>query len=184
MTRSFDLYGVSTTAPGAPKGHLAAFGADAGYRFERQTGGGPLRWGPVSRLRFNNTAIGDYSESGFGSLSSHIRGRDAMSLQTGLGVEASFEVPIATGSLVPYLRATWQHEFAETAETAVANFLIAPEMPFALRSGPLGRDFVAIAAGVSGRLSGSLALSAAYVGNVGRRGENVHQLSLSVRVAF
>ena len=126
MTRGFDFDKVSATASAAPDGHLIAFGADAGYHFEQHIEGGPVRWGPVGRLRFNNVAIGDYSESGFGSLASDIRGRDANSLQTGLGVEASFEVPIATGSFAPHLRATWQHEFADITETAVANFSIAP----------------------------------------------------------
>jgi autotransporter-associated beta strand protein len=182
--RRFDFGGMSMTESGAVDGRMIVFGADTGYRFARQTEGGMVRWGPVGRLGFNNVTMDGYSESGFGPLSSHIDRRDAASFQTGLGAEAAFEIATATGFVTPHLRATWQHEFADTAETAIADFPIAPKQPFALTSSRLGRNFASVAAGVSGRLGAGTALSADYVGEVGRSGEIVHQLSLIARLAF
>ncbi len=169
---------------GAPSGHFVAFGGNALYRFEQQTDGGLLRWGPVGEVRFNNVAIGGYTETGSPSLSSRIRGRDATSAQTGLGAEAGLDMPTALGVLTPHLRVTWRHEFADTTETANANFLVASGLPFTLTSLRLGRDFAGVTAGVSGQLGRGVRLSADYAGEIGRRNETVHQVSLVARIAF
>ena len=183
-TRSLTIGGFSAMMSGAPSGHVIAFGGDSGYRFERSTGDGLLRWGPVGEVRFNNVAIGGYSETGAASLSSRIRGREANSAQSGLGAEATLDMPTALGLLTPHLRVTWRHEFADTTETAIANLVVAPDLPFALTSSRLGRDFAGVMAGISGQPGRGVRLSADYAGEIGRRNETVHQLSLVARIAF
>jgi autotransporter-associated beta strand protein len=183
-TRQFNSSGVSMTATGAPSGRFAAFGGDSGYRFEQPAGQGLVRWGPVGEFRFNNVAIDGYTERGFGALSSHVQGRDATSVQTGLGAEAAIDMPTTLGLLTPRLRLTWRHEFADTSETAIANFVVAPTLSFPLTSSRLGRDLVAVNAGISGRLGPGIRLSADYAGELGRSNQAVHQISVSARVAF
>jgi len=183
-TRSLGLGGFSPTMSGSPSGHFFAFGGNTGYRFEQQTDGGLLRWGPVGEVRFNNVAIGGYGETGSASLSSRIRERGATSAQTGTGAEAALDMPTALGLLMPHLRVTWRHEFADASETAIANFLVAPGLPFTLTSSRLGRDFAGVTAGISGQLGRGVRLSADYAGAIGRRNETVHQLSLMARIAF
>jgi outer membrane autotransporter protein len=183
-TRSLALGGLSTSISGSPAGRFVAFGGDIGYRYAQPTGQDLMRWGPVGELRFNNIAIGGYNERSLGSLPSQVQGRDATSAQTGLGVEATLDMPTALGLLTPHLRATWRHEFADTTETAIANFIAAPALPFTLTSRRLGRDFVALSAGISGRLGPDIKLSADYAGELGRGNQTVHQISLSARVAF
>src|SRR5260370_29091543 len=128
--------------------------------------------------------MGGYREGGLGSLWARLQGHEATSFQPGIGAEASFRLPTALGSLTPHLRAIWRHEFADTTETATANFLVAPGLPFALTSSRLGRDFATVAAGISGRLGAGATLSADYVGDIGRRAETAHQFSLVARIAF
>ena len=184
-TRSLGLAGVSATLSGAPSGHFIAFGSNSGYRFEQETNGGLLRWGPVGEVRFSNVAIGGYTETGGAvSLSSRVRARDATSAQTGLGAEAAIDMPTALGLLTPHLRVTWRHEFADSTETAIANFAVAPDLPFTLTSSRLGRDFAGVTAGISGQLAGGVRLSADYAGEIGRRNQTVHQVSLMARIAF
>ncbi len=184
-TRSLGLAGVSATLSGAPSGHFIAFGSNSGYRFEQETNGGLLRWGPVGEVRFSNVAIGGYTETGGTvSLSSRVRARDATSAQTGLGAEAALDIPTALGFLTPHLRVTWRHEFADSTETAIANFAVAPDLPFTLTSSRLGRDFAGVTAGISGQLAGGVRLSADYAGEIGRRNQTVHQVSLMARIAF
>ena len=48
------------------------------------------------------------------------------SVQSGLGAEAAFDLPTALGLLTPHCRVTWRHEFADTTETAIGNFVVAP----------------------------------------------------------
>ena len=93
-------------------------------------------------------------------------------------------MPTALGLLTPHLRVTWRHEFADTTETAIANFVVAPDLPFALTSSRLGRDFAGVMAGISGQPGRGVRLSADYAGEIGRRNETVHQLSLVARIAF
>jgi uncharacterized protein YhjY with autotransporter beta-barrel domain len=183
-TRSLSIGGFSPMMSGAPSAHFIAFGGDSGYRFEQPTEDGVLRWGPVGEVRFNNVAIGGYSETGAASLSSRVRGRDATSAQSGLGAEAALDMPTALGLFTPHLRVTWRHEFADATETAIANFVVAPDLPYPLTSSRLGRDFAHVTAGISGQLDSSVHLSADYAGEVGRSNETVHQVSLAVRIAF
>jgi outer membrane autotransporter protein len=105
-------------------------------------------------------------------------------VQSGLGAEAALDMPTALGLLTPHLRVTWRHEFADTTETAIANFVVAPDLPFPLTSSRLGRDFAHVTAGISGHLGRSVQLSADYAGEIGRRSETMHQVSLAVRIAF
>jgi subtilase-type serine protease len=183
-TRSLAMGRFSPTLSGAPSGHFVAFGGDSGYRFERQTPAGLLRWGPVGEVRFNNVAVDGYTETGAASPAARIRGRDATSAQTGLGAEAALDMQTALGLLTPHLRVTWRHEFADATETAMVNFLVAPDLPFALTSSRLGRDFAGVAAGISGQLGRGVRLSADYAGELGRHNETVHQVSLTARIAF
>jgi len=183
-TRSFALGGLSTTMSGPPSGRLATLGGDTGYRFQQATGEGLLRWGPVGELRFNNVAINGYAERGVGSAPVRVQARDVTSVQTGLGAEAALDMPTALGLLTPHFRATWRHEFADTTETVIANFIVAPTLPFLLTSSRLGRDFAGLSAGISGRLGPAVRLSADYAGELGRNNQTVHQISLSARIAF
>jgi len=57
-------------------------------------------------------------------------------------------------------------------------------LPFTLTSTRLGRDFAGVTAGISGQLAGGVRLSADYAGEIGRRNQTVHQISLIARVAF
>jgi len=179
-SRSFNFGGVPFAASGAPSGHIVAVGGNAGYRFEQPRA--RLRWGPVGELRFNRVSIDAYSETG--GLGAYIRGRDSSSVQTGLGAEFALDLPTALGILTPHLRATWRHEFGDATDTAIANFLVSSEAPVTVTSAPLGRDFCAITAGIGGRLARDIFLSADYAGQLGRRNQTVHQVSLTARITF
>ena len=104
--RSLGLGAASPNLSGAPSGHFVALGGNSGYRFEQETNGGRLRWGPVGEVRFSSVAIDGYTETGATSLSSRVRRRDATSAQTGLGAEAVLDMPTALGPLTPHLRVT------------------------------------------------------------------------------
>ncbi|HEX2150564.1 MAG TPA: autotransporter outer membrane beta-barrel domain-containing protein [Stellaceae bacterium] len=183
-SRRLVLGGFSSTLSASPSGSFVAFAGNAGYRFEHRSPPGLLRWGPVGELRFNNVSVDGYSETGAASLKARIRGRDETSLQTGIGAEASLDVPTASGVLTPHFRATWRHEFADSTQSAAANFIVAPGLPFRLTSSRLGRDFVAIGAGISGRVDAGFSLTASYAGELGRANQSVHKVSLSARIMF
>ncbi len=97
---------------------------------------------------------------------------------------AALDMPTALGLLTPHLRVTWRHEFADASETAIANFLVAPGLPFTMTSSRLGRDFAGVTAGFSGQLGRGVRLSADYAGEIGHRNETMHRLSLMARIAF
>src|SRR4051812_47086843 len=88
-SRRVALGAFSNTQSASPDGSFVAFGGDTGYRFERAGPPGLLRWGPIGELRFSNVAVDGYSETGATSLTARVRGRDAASVQTGLGAETS-----------------------------------------------------------------------------------------------
>ncbi len=201
-SRSFDFASAAFSASGAPGGNFVTAGSNFGYRFERPID--RLRWGPVAELRFNRVSVGGYDETGL--LGAHVMPGTSTSLQSGFGGEIAVEVPTQLGIVTPHLRATWRHEYADVADIAVANFLASTGPPvtvpitadnptgqeFPVSAGPstkvtsarLGRDFVAVAAGIAGQLMPGVLLSADYVGELGRANETIHQVSLSARIAF
>lgn len=183
-SRSFTMGGFTARMAGSPGAHFVALGGNAGYRLATPTAWGRLSWGPLAELRGNDVAIDGYHETGTPSLTARVRGRDAGSVQTGLGGELSFDVASELGLLRPHLRATWRHEFADAVETAAANFVAAPSLPFTITSSRLGRDFAAIGVGITGTLRPGIMLSADYLGELGRSRDSVHQLALSARIAF
>ena len=179
-SRGFSFGGVPFAASGSPDGHFVAAGGNAGYRFDRAG----LRWGPVGELRFNQVSIDAYSETG--ALAARVRARDSTSVQTGLGGEIAADLSGALGTLTPRLRATWRHEFGDSHDTAIAGFLT-PQVgaaPLVISSASLGRDFLAVTAGLSARLARDITLSADYVGEIGRANQTVHQVSLTARIVF
>jgi outer membrane autotransporter protein len=184
-SRAIGLGAFTATAKGSPGGSFVAAGGNAGYRFEQRSPQGVLRWGPVADIRFNNVSVDAYSETGAGSLSAQIRGRDVTSVQTGLGGELAYDMTTpAGGTVTPHFRITWQHEFADVTDTAIANFIAAPGSPFTLTSSRLGRDFAALNAGISGVVSPGVRLSVDYTGEFGQTNQNVHQFSVSARITF
>lgn len=182
-TRRPALGALSGTATASPGGRFAAFAANAGYHFARAAAGGELHWGPVGELRLNGVAVDGYRETGLASVSAHIAGRAAASVQSGIGAEAAFLVGTMGGQVTARLRATWRHEFADATEAAAAALLLAPSAPFVLHS-RAGRDFAVVGAGLSGSPAAGVRLTVDYAGELGRGNETAHQLSLIARFSF
>ena len=183
-SRRIVLGEFSNTQSASPDGNFVAFGGNTGYRFERAGPPGLLRWGPVGEVRVSNAVVNGYSETGSASLKARIRRQDAASVQTGIGAEASLELPTASGVLIPRLRATWRHEFADPAQSVEANFIGAPGLPFRPTSLPLGRNFAALGAAISGEVTNGFSLTASYAGEFGRTNRTAHYVSLSARFLF
>jgi uncharacterized protein YhjY with autotransporter beta-barrel domain len=80
---------------------------NTGLNFHR----GNLRHGPTLGLAWQNGEIDGYTEAGAGGLT--YAETDVDSVVTSVGYQASYAVETAAGTIVPQLRAAWEHEFED-----------------------------------------------------------------------
>ncbi|HVH79521.1 MAG TPA: autotransporter domain-containing protein, partial [Stellaceae bacterium] len=182
--RTIGVGGVTSTGAASPDGHFVAFGGDIGHPYDAMLGSSLVHWGPVGEIRYNHAIVNGYTESGLGSLSATVQQRSVNSFQTGLGFEANTEWQSALGLITPRVRATWQHEFMDTTETALATLAVAPSLPFTVTSNPLGRDFAAVSAGLATQVAANVTLSIDYIGEFGQTSQTVHEVAFLARIAF
>lgn len=76
-------------------------------------GSGSVTHGPFAGLRWIDGSIDSYTEVGPGA--GFFPEQDIESLASILGYQMSFPVRLANGTLVPQLRAAWEHEFEDDA---------------------------------------------------------------------
>jgi outer membrane autotransporter protein len=149
----------------------------SGYDFHQ----GAFTWGPVASLQFTTVGIDSFGERGaLGALRIHAQSQD--SLQSAVGVKASYNQRIGRVVLTPEIRAQWQHEYLDSASSIDAGFSSGDS--FTVLGPKIGRDALLLDAGVSAQLSSRVAIFAFYTGELARENYTVHSINGGVRVSF
>ena len=124
---------------GSTDGDNTAVGLAAGYGF----GEGALRHGPVAGLLWQKIGVDGWTESNLSSSALAYPDQDLDSLVGSLGWQASFD----TGDFVPYLRATWDHEFEDAPAEARASLQTVPGLEYAVPGLVQDDDFATVVLG-------------------------------------
>lgn len=98
---------------GSADGDNLALGLAAGYRF----GDGAFHHGPVASLLWQQVSLDGWKEGNLSSSALAYPDQELDSLLGSIGWEASYQA----GALLPYVRATWDHEFKDPAAQAFAR---------------------------------------------------------------
>jgi hypothetical protein len=97
------------TASGSTDGNTHALEFTTGLNFRS----GNVRHGPFLGLHWLTGDIDAYAETGPGAMA--VAGTDFDSLASHLGYQASIHVPVNAGTLVPFARVAWVHEYEDDA---------------------------------------------------------------------
>jgi len=87
-------------------------------------------------------------------------------------------------TVIPEFRATWVHEYGDTAFSIVAGFASGAGNNFTVTSAETGRDSLAIGAGVSVIWNERVSTYVYYDGEVARTNYQYNAVTGGVRIAF
>jgi outer membrane lipase/esterase len=124
--------------------------------------------GPTLGLQYDYVDIDGFGETGANSLDLNVQKQAASSLQSLLGMRASYVWRInPEQSIVPYVSAQWEHEYLDGSHTIGASML---GQSFSVESSAFGRDGILIDAGVTINWSKRVSTFLGYQGELGRTG--------------
>src|SRR4028119_816927 len=96
------------TATANPDGNQLSVDVNSGYNIKS----GNFSVGPTVGVRYDRVNIDRYTEEGAGSLNMAVEDQKAESVVLSLGAQASVSISTGTGEVIPYVRASYEHEFA------------------------------------------------------------------------
>ncbi len=160
---------------GSVDGSNLSVGVSGGYGF----GEGALRHGPVASLLWQKVEVDGYTESNPSSTALIYGDQKLDSLIGSLGWQASYDI----GAAVPYLRATWDHEFEDAPEQAFARLQTLPGMEYAVPGLPRDDSYGTVVLGARTTLFG-LATDIGARSTVGRSGADDSGLFVNFSGSF
>jgi uncharacterized protein YhjY with autotransporter beta-barrel domain len=147
-------------------GNAFAVLAEGGYKFPVQ------QWNltPFAAISFCNLSEGRIEESG-ALATMQVSSRSTNSLLSELGVRVDKSIQTSKGTLVPVLKASWQHDYGVSKNN----------IPFTLIGAPVGvtvatprasQDRAVVRAGLTFKAKGGITSSIQYMGEVGEKTQN------------
>ncbi|MEO7933488.1 MAG: autotransporter domain-containing protein [Chthoniobacterales bacterium] len=150
-----------------------------GTGYEHHIGG--LTFGPIAALQYTTVSLDGFTETG--SLAPlRISDQTENSLQSRLGLRASYAWKVGGVVITPEVRAQWQHEFQDTSRGITAGFT--KDSSFTVRGPEIGRDSLLLDAGASVQWCPRVSTYAYYTGNLGATNYSSHSVNVGVRVSF
>lgn len=182
----FDRYGdierrtgfaVFPTTSAETNGRTYAFSVAGGYTVQL----GAVSLGPRLGLRYIDTRIDGYTESGGGPLSLGVERQSARSLESTVGMEAATSLTLGGAVLEPRLAIGWEHEFGDERTVTVrlpggASNSVTP--------GGQGRDSLVLGAGLSAAVGPAVTAAIGYRAELSGADGHDHAFTARVRMRF
>ena len=169
------------TALGETNANQVQLGATIGHGLIKNTW---LKAGAVGGMYYISMDIDAYTETGAGAFGAALSARALDSLRSQLGGEVALHMNANNDSLVPILRVVWNHEFMDDPLAATAAFSGAPAVTFTSPGPDLGTDWATVGVGVSGRVGAGTSFYFRYQHDLGRDGQENHEVSAAARMPF
>jgi uncharacterized protein YhjY with autotransporter beta-barrel domain/V8-like Glu-specific endopeptidase len=140
--------------------------------------------GAVGGLYYVNLDVDAYTETGVGALGASLSSRSVESLKSQFGGELAFRFSPDNASFVPLMRVVWNHEFMDDPLLVTSGFAGAPATTFAAPGPNLGADWATLGLGISGKVGTNANFYLRVQQDVGREGEEKHEVSAAARFGF
>ncbi len=155
------------------------FNALLGGGYDWRAGGFTV--GPVASLRYTYVGIEGFTEHG--SLAPlHIASQGQDSLQSALGLKATYTWNVGGIVITPEVRAQWLHEYLDS--TAAIESRFAAGSSFIVHGPQIGRDSLLVDAGASVGFTPAVSVFAYYTGEIGRKNYSFNSVNGGVRIGF
>jgi len=168
------------TATAAPSGNQFSVAANTGYNIKA----GNAAVGPTVGVRYNRVDIDSYTEKDAGSLNMVVKDQEAESVVLSLGAEASYRIKAGDGAVIPYVRATYEHEFANDSREIITEMASQPGIPMRVNTENSDRDYVKLRAGAQVVVSENVSATLDYQAILGRKDYNDQAVKAEIRYQF
>jgi len=144
---------------------------------------GALTIGPIASFQYTYASMNGFAETG--SLAPlRFSDQNVDSIRTAFGIKTSYDVKIGGVLIRPEVRVSWQHEYADSAYSIVANFANGAGNSFNVVGPELGRDSLLIGAGVAVLWNDRISTYIYYDGELARTNYDSQSVSAGVRITF
>ena len=144
---------------------------------------GGLTFGPTASFQYTYLGISDFTEHGsLAPLSFRSQHQD--SVRTALGMKASYDWKVGGVVIRPEVRASWQHEYGDTAYQLDSSFQGGGGNLFSVNGPNIGRDSLLVGAGFAVIWNERVSTYVYYDGELGREHYEANNVSGGVRVSF
>jgi len=179
-TRALGIAGLPPSATGSFTGETYTAHGEAGYAFALPG----LDLTPFAGIDVTRAMIAGATESGGDGADLTVHSSSSDSVATSLGVRATTRLRWSDRTaFVPELRAGWQHEFLDAAQSLSVAFAAAPNGVFRITGSNFGRDSALLGAGLTAEIGSSTRLYLDYDGRF-NSGFNQHAISGGLRIRF
>lgn len=183
MIATATVPGFNTAATGSTNGKQYNFTLGAGYDIKREAYT-VTPYASFSMLKLN---IDAYSESEANNgLGLDIGKQNVKSTQSVLGVKLAKAISTASGVLVPYVSAEWNHEFKNDSRSLTAKYTNDPfnAFSFAIPTDSPDRNYFTVGAGMSGVFANGLQSFVSVVTTLGLKDVKNYGIVVGLRKEF
>ena len=181
------------TAHGDTEARTHAIQFNTGYNL--QLGG--LRTGPLASAEWIHGELEGYRETGGGTAALDFPGQSYDSLISRLGWQASYTAKTSFGAITPQVRASWDHEYLDSADSVSASLLATPfttitgskvtkgdKFTATAATAQPGRDYLNLGAGLSAQFGDRISATLQYETHLFQAAASAHLASVRISVAF
>ena len=144
---------------------------------------GALTIGPTASFQYTYVGLNGFTEKG--SLAPlKFADQSVDSIRTALGIKASYDLKIGGVLIRPEIRASWQHEYDDTAYSIVASFANGAGNSFSVVGPKIGRDSFLIGAGVAVLWNDRISTYIYYDGELARTNYDSQSVTAGMRITF
>ncbi len=161
-----------------------------GYEFFTSLGAGydikAGNWtlGPQLTVQYSDLQMGEFTETGAGSLNLRVKESDMESLRSYLGGRVAYTIKVnETFAIIPEFRAFWQHEYLDGGDIS-AQLDSGFGGSFGYQTEEPDRDAVYIGAGLGFQIGPRFYANLYYNAEFGRNDDANHTISVSATVKF
>jgi outer membrane autotransporter protein len=159
--------------------HSTDFNALLGTGYDYHIG--HLTVGPIASLRYGRIGLDGFTETGaLGAL--RIDSQSENSLQSQVGLQASYTTSLGRIRVTPFVRAQWEHELLTSTPSIDASFPAGS--PFNVQGSRIGRDGALVEVGISAQLTPRVGIFTYYTGELGRENYNAQSITGGLNFSF
>lgn len=146
---------------------------------------GNFTFGPSLSAQYTKLKLDEFTESGADTLDLRVRDAEEESLRTYLGGRIAYTIKVNDRfTVIPELRAFWEHEFLQGGENLNASLNGGSGPAFSYVTEEPGKDAMYVGAGLNFKFGESFTTSAYYHANFGRNDDAQHTVSVSANWKF
>jgi fibronectin-binding autotransporter adhesin len=181
VRRPIEFSTVDRTARSTPNGGQLSSYLDFGYDWKVNG----FSFGPLVSAQYTYAGIAPFTEDGADSLDLRVDQQNANSIRTNLGARIAYTWNVCDGfTLIPEVRAFWQHEFLENPRNIGASLDGGNGPSFGYETTTPDRDSIFAGAGVSAQFGQNWSASFYYNANFANQDYLSHAISASLEWRF